>query len=364
MYALNSRRTHRDAALSWRTIGCTVLTGLLSALLGCQMSPSPDPVAPVAVERAWGTPTPKTLTDQTQPAARWGSIEVIARVNGRPIERSELVALLIGGRGVEVMEQMVALEAARQLAVERELTVSAADIDAEYDRSLDALLGKENIKNDPDSLRRKAGESLLGEMLARRGVSRVEYRMVMKRNAYLRKLAEAGLELDEAQLRREFERTHGERVEIRHVQLASRADVDHVLEQGRAGVDFAELARRYSANEHSRDSGGLLPPFSADDEQIPAALRRAAFSLDPGTESGAIRVDDWVHLIRVERRIPALPISFEQARDAVERSLRERLVADRMQRSYADLLRGDGIEIVDPTLRDLYDQRQSKVPRQ
>ena len=297
----------------------------------------------------------------TDPAARDVDELAIAFVDGDPIPRSDLIDLLLDGHGVGAFEQLLVLHTARRLADEKGLTISRADIDAEYDRSIRSLLG-ETVVGDPEHLRRQAGEAMLDDVLASRNLSRSEFELVMRRNAYLRKIVLADLEVTDEQLQEEFARRYSEQVEIRHIQLASRAGVDKILAQRSADIDFGELAMRYSANRQTGEKRGLLPPFSADDPIIPKALREVAFSLPVGGESAAIQIDDWYHLIRVERRIPARGTSLEDVRGDVEESLRRRLTDAHMQALYAELFGSADIRIVDPKLRELFYKRHGDHP--
>lgn len=335
----------------------------MSATLGCQTTP---PSTPTRVEDAWtpphafvpDSPGRSALPTGADPASPAVDGLAIAFVGGVPIPRGDLIDLLIEGHGVGAFEQLLVLHSARRLADERGLTITHADVDAEYDRAIQSLLG-ETVVGDPAHLRRQAGETLLDDLLASRNLARSEFAVVMQRNAYLRKLVLADLEVTEPQLRDEFARRYGERVEIRHIQLVSRSDVGKVVAQRAAGVDFGELAMRYSANRGTGEKRGLLPPFAADDPDIPKALRDAAFSLPVGRESETIQVADWYHLIRVERRIPARRASFDDVRGDLERSLRPRLTDAHMQTLYAELFGIADIRIVDPKLRELFFQKHA-----
>lgn len=250
------------------------------------------------------------------------------------------------------------LEKAEGLAVQRGLKITQEDVDAEYALALENLLG-DVAPDDSPELRRRAAETVLAEVLASRRVSRREFMIVTRRNAILRKILAAEMSFDDAQLREEFERLYGERVEIRHIQLASRGDVDRVLLQRKAGVDFGELAVQASANRESGRRQGLLPPFAANDPGVPPLLRERAFSLEVGQESAPLYVDGWYHLIRVERRLPAKAAPFDAVRQDVERSLRARLTDPGMQELYTRLFREAKIEIHDPKLRELFFEKHA-----
>ncbi len=66
------------------------------------------------------------------------------------------------------------------------------------------------------------------------------------------------------------------------------------------GADFAEVARRESADSGSREQGGELPTFGRG--QMVPAFDRAAFSLPVGQLSEPVVTTYGAHLIKVERR--------------------------------------------------------------
>ena len=274
-------------------------------------------------------------------------------MDGTPITWSYVIDLLIEGHGVSLLEQIIVLAKAERLAAQRGLKITQGDVEAEYALALENLLG-DVASDDSPELRRRAGEAVLAEVLASRNVSRREFMIVTRRNAILRKILGAEMGFDDAQLREEFDRLYGERVEIRHIQLASRTEVDRVVQQLEAGADFGELAVQASANRESGRRQGLLPPFSANDPGVPPLLREKAFSLEVGRESDPLYVDGWYHVIRVERRLPARTVPFDAVREDVERSLRARLTDPGMQELYARLFREARVEIHDPKLRELF----------
>ncbi len=279
--------------------------------------------------------------------------DVVAYVGDHPINRDQVMNLLIEGHGVGVLEQLIVLHAAQRVVDQRGIKVTQADIDAEHDRTLDKLLGDAPAQ-DAEELRRRAGETVLNEMLASRNISRDEFMIVTRRNAILRKIVLADLQFDEDQLRKEHARQFGERAEIRHVQLAKPSEVDRVVRRLEAGDDIGELAFQFSANRASGEQKGLLPMFTRDDEDVPALLRRRAFEMSAGQRSEALLIDGWYHVIRLERRLPADPRPFDTVRDEVERGLRNRLADVAMQELYAQLFRDARLDIVDPHFRRLF----------
>ncbi len=329
----------------WAAVALT-----LGALSGCA-TPREQQAKPVA--DAWQqsrsqppagaeAPSPDTAVPATVG-------EPIARVDGRPIGRERFLDLLIAGRGVSVLDELIVLDLARHEAEQRNLVVSESDLEAERDRTLRSLLSTLPAA-DAEHFDRRAAEAVLDNILFSRGISRQEFDIGTLRNAYLRRLADAGLTIAQDDIQAEYLRVYGERVRVRHIQLLSAADAQQVQQQLEAGADFAELARRHSANPLTAPGGGLLEPFGRADPAVPALLREAAFRLQKGDVSNAIRVDNWYHLLKIEDRLPAVEVPLEQVRGELERRARDRLLEVEVQRLSADLFSRARVEIADAAL--------------
>ena len=280
----------------------------------------------------------------------------IATVDGRAIARHRVVDLLLRGHGAGVLEQLIVLGAAEALSAERGLTVTAQDFDREYERALRHLV-------DPlaeltgGAFDREAAEGVLDTVLSNRNISGEEFRIGIRRNTYLRAIVEADQAVTEEQLRIELERTFGPRLRVRHIQLATRGEAARTQERLAAGEDFADLAKRYSANLSSAETGGLLEPFSVQDQDVPALLRDTASRLEPGQVSAAIRIGQWYHILRLDERLPAQEVEFETVRQGLEGRLRDRLAEPAMRDLYESLITGAAVRIHDPVLRAAYERK-------
>lgn len=283
----------------------------------------------------------------------------IAIVDGRPIGRNRVVDLLLRSHGVGVLEQLIGLELAERAATENGLSVAESDVDFEFDLALRRL-------SDPLSpssaapADREAAEGLLDSVLAERNLSREEFLVTLRRNAYLRKIVQSQQVITEDQLQSEFHRRFGERVLVRHIQLGSAAEAGRVQDRLNAGEDFADLAGRYSVNTTSARKQGLLNPFSVDDEEIPAALRQAAFALTPGQVSNVVRVGEWYQLLKLERALPAEQRDFDEVRGEMERDLRVRVSEAAMRELYEKLFQQARIDVRDPSIRPAFERKRGR----
>jgi peptidyl-prolyl cis-trans isomerase SurA len=98
---------------------------------------------------------------------------------------------------------------------------------------------------------------------------------------------------------------------------AARRRADELLKALEQGEDFAKLARAQSDGPTgSRTRGGLME--TSPGGYAIAAVNQAIESLPIGQLSGVIEGPDSFHIVKVERRRPAGPASFEEVQDKIK----------------------------------------------
>jgi len=337
-----------------------VMLALSAALAGCEDPPEwwkkhwgkPEPTVsmPTTAESATqpaGEPTTQAATPAPKPApapapgASGGA--VMAYVNDQPIYMAELSRLLISGYGREVAQQLIANELVRQQAARQNVTVCEADLDAEHDRTLRNMFG---TVDDPNQR-----ERLLDQLLTRNRVSQEQWRLTMRRNALLAKLAEKSLTVTEEDLKEEFARQHERKVEVQHIQTASLADAQEVLRKLASGEPFAAMVAKHSIGPSAR-SGGMLAPFGAKDTGTPPAIREAALAMRKvGEVSDPIQVGTAFHLVKLVRILEPKDVKFENVKGALRAAVRRRKIKALQQDILQILIRGATVQYVNPILK-------------
>lgn len=277
-------------------------------------------------------------------------------VNGRPISERRIIDTLMEAHGLEIMQQIIIVELARAECARLGLHVTPADIEAERRLALDQIARESNM--DPGESSEANKQQALQTMLEQKGVSMTEFLLSMERNAHLRKIVARDFSIDEQTLREEFARTHGERVQVRHIQVPVREPgrLNDALTLLDRGADFADVARELSVNVDTAPRGGELPPFAFDDDRIDPLLREAAFSLAEGERSAPVRTDRYYHILKLERRIPPQNLRFEDVRDQVEAAMRERVLTGKMRDLVTELFNRADIKVVHPAMRARYQE--------
>ncbi len=282
----------------------------------------------------------------------------VAVVNGEEIARRDLINLLIETRGLMQLQQLVLGRLAEQETRRLNLTVTPADIEREYELTLEA--DRFNGK-DKDHLTPTRREQLIADWLRTRAISRAELDIAIRRQTHLRKIAEQRIVISQDMLEQEFRIKHGPRAEVRHIQLGAPRAWPTLKERIDRGDDFENLVRDFSENILTREKGGLIPPIAReDDPTVPSIFAKVAFELAPGQVSNLFEAEGSFHVLKLERLIPADDVSMESARDALETALRARLVAQEMQKLGEQLLVKSKLLINDPTLKKQYEERLKK----
>lgn len=277
-------------------------------------------------------------------------VDVIAYVGESPINRSQLVDLLIAGHGVGLLEQLIALEQVRAESRRQGVTVTDDDIRAEADLALARLLSP-IPPADPDApLDRETAERLLDEVLAQRNVSRDEYMLVVERNAHLRALVNANTKVTQRELREEQQRAYRPTAYLRHIQVRNESQAEQVRSLLASGADASAVARDMSVNRRTALDGGRIKPFTRDDDAIPQPIRDAAFAMKPGEVSLPIRDGQWIHVLKLDRLETPPPASLGSERKKLEDRLRRRRIDSEMHTLFRTLFDRSDIRIIDPVL--------------
>jgi foldase protein PrsA len=310
---------------------------------GCNLlaPPSPAAAAPAA---------------QTQPAASpWTTdqADLAATIDGRPISQARLNELLLKAYGYDALQQIVRSDVVEEAGQKDGVTINEQDIQKETVETLDTVA--------PD-LQAGEQERILTAILAERHVPRAYWDMTMRRNAILRKLALQRVKVTDAMLQEEFSRQYGQKVTVRHIQLANTTDAQKVLDLLGKGADFAELARRFSINQRTAGSGGMLGTFSRDSTEVPPGLLKAAFDLEDGQISEIIQVDRYFHVLRRESSEARKDVRFDDVKATLRDQVVKTAVRQAQMQLLANLLQDVNLNVLNPELRKQAAKEQLETP--
>lgn len=249
---------------------------------------------------------------------------VVARVNGEPIHRSELVALkeMLPPQARQLPDQQLyprLLDEAVSLA----LVVQAAH--------------KTKVIDDP----------------------LVRLRMQLASNQVLEDAYFGSIinkEITQDKLRERYEdyikaNPSREEVKARHILVPTEAEAKEIIAELNKGADFATLAREKTTDPSGKASGGELGWFSRD-EMVPA-FAAAAFKLKKGeyTQTPVKTQFGW-HVIKVEDKRVGKPASYEEMAPRLAQQMAQELASARVKQlaaaSHIEVFRPDGSPMPPP----------------
>jgi peptidyl-prolyl cis-trans isomerase C len=106
-----------------------------------------------------------------------------------------------------------------------------------------------------------------------------------------------------------------EEVRARHILVVSEDEAKAILEQIKAGGDFATLAKEKSKDPGSADGGDL--GYFTKDQMVPQ-FAEVAFKMYPGQLSNPVKTEFGWHIIKVEDKRIKQPPEFEKVKDQIE----------------------------------------------
>lgn len=285
----------------------------------------PAATAAPAPPPAEKTPEPPKPVPATIPA-------VVARVNGQPIPKSAFDRMLKqmetqAGQAVPpnrrdeiyraVLDQLVTYTALVHEAKARRIEVPADEAKKAGDAKIAEL--RQQIP-DPKAFDRA---------MAERNMTLDRLRQDIRNDLAINRMMEAELAglppVSDADVQEFYQKNPDEFSGVRasHILIRpdgfdeaskkkARAQAEDVLKQARAGADFAELARKHSADGSAQQGGDL--GFFTRTAMVPA-FSKAAFALKPGEISEVVETQFGFHVIKAtERKDVALPEASEKIR--------------------------------------------------
>jgi foldase protein PrsA len=301
----------------------------------------------------------------------------VATFHSEQITMEELQRPLIEAYGLNVMLNLVQLHAAEASAKRRNITITEADVQAEKDRTYLELARQGSTKQISDmeiaeekgdkataeKLRKEVladGETLLDQFLTQKRLTRPEFDISMRTNAYLRKLMEPTVEgaITDKMIDDAYRFRYGEKVQVAHIQCQNMQEIAEVRKRLARQEDFRTVAMALSRNVRTGPLGGELPPFSRQQTIVSQVFVDTAFALKEGEVSEPVNTGGAFHLIKLLKRIEPKVVKKEDVAESLRRDLHAAMLAQGMQQARADLFQSAlaSLKVTDPTLKAQFER--------
>lgn len=247
--------------------------------------------------------------------------ETIASIDGEKITKDELYDVLVGQYGATTLSALIDNKIIEIEADKEKITVSAKEIEDEYNAYVDSY----------------GGEEALSAALKQSGISEDDLKVDIENYFKLEKLLEPRVEITEEELKTYFDENKEsfvelEQVEASHILVEDEATATEVAEKLASGGDFADLAAEYSTDTANTESGGELGYFAKGD--MVEEFENTAFSMEVGTISDPVKTDYGYHIIKVTDKKEAKEAVFEEHKEEIN----EILFNEKIQSEYTTWL--------------------------
>jgi peptidyl-prolyl cis-trans isomerase C len=121
----------------------------------------------------------------------------------------------------------------------------------------------------------------------------------------------------------------------------ARKEIEDILNRVKKGEDFAGLAKQYSQCPSNAKGGDL--GFMGRGQTV-KPFEDAAFSLKAGEMSGIVETEFGFHIVRVMERRQERKVPYEEAKDALEKHLKDSRIKEEVGRYVGNLRANSKVE--------------------
>lgn len=307
-----------------------------------------------------GTPAPDVgAAAATPPRGAGGdtaytSTQPVAFVNGETITLADLRAPLIEVAGGQVLAEVVIDRMLDRRLTDAKIALTPEHLEAERAMLVEVLT--------PEAAEGGADEAarLLAEVRRRRGLGDRRFTALLRRNAAMRALVRDQVNVTPEALQRAYRLAYGEQYVARIIVVPTLQDAARLRDTlAGGGTSFADLAVKRSTDP-SAVQGGLLPPISPVDEEVPKPIRDALVSMDgEGTKlSDAIALPNGYAILNLERKEAARAVELSDVQDDLTDVVRRSAERVLMQQLARELLAAANVTVLDPALSEGWRQQR------
>lgn len=295
----------------------------------------------------------RTIAPPTQGDGTKAAPEVLAEVNGKKIEKKEIVQEAFRQHYKEILDNRIKIVLIESACKANNITISREEEEAEILKMAGAF--------------GFTSQEWLDTILSERGISPEVYRSdIIRPLLAIRKLAGTRLQISEADVEKEFQAAYGPSVQLRQIVHDSRSEMEKIRENLSAHPDvkdlFATEAKNSSVDPASAAYGGMIRPIRK--HTTPPEIEQAVFALNPGEISEII---EWPQgnfiLFQCVEHFPEVPVNREEVREALTIKVRDAKTREVSEQVFTELQNRANIQDVlnDPNLSKQFPQLAARV---
>ena len=234
--------------------------------------------------------------------------ETVAKFNGEAISKDELYSDMVEQYGAATVDKIISEKIVAAEAKKQKVTVKASELNEEI----------ENLKAS------YGGEEAFNSALKSNNTSLAFLKKDLKNYLTIKKLLEPEINITDKEMKTYFDENKdtfavAEQIKASHILVADEKTANEVKQKLNDGADFAELAKKYSTDDSTKDSGGELGYFAKG--TMVTEFDNVAFGLAVGEVSKPVKTEYGYHIIKVEAKKQATEANYNDSKDEIKATL-------------------------------------------
>ncbi|AKO91360.1 MULTISPECIES: foldase protein PrsA [Priestia] len=247
--------------------------------------------------------------------------QVVASVDGSDITKDDVYNLLADQNGAAAVDTLITEKIIDKEAEKEDIKITAKQVNQELD----------------DLKEQYGGEDTFNQTLEASGVSLSSLKEDIKKNKEIEELLRPSIKITEKEMKEYFNENkdsfaQAAQVKASHILVDDEKTAKEIKEKLDKGEDFATLAKKYSTDTATSESGGELGYF--EEGTMTDEFDKKAFSMKKGEISDPVKTDYGYHIIKVEDVKEAKQASYKDSKAQVK----EAIFNEKLQTEYSTWL--------------------------
>jgi foldase protein PrsA len=234
--------------------------------------------------------------------------ETVAKFNGEAISKDDLYSEMVDQYGAATIDKIIGDKIVAAEAKKQKINITNSILNKEVEK-LKASYG---------------GEEAFKQALESNNTTLAFLKQDLKNYLTIKQLLEPQIEITEEEMKTYFDENkdsfaEAEQIKASHILVPDEKTANEVKQKLNDGGDFAELAKDYSTDDSTKDSGGDLGYFAKG--TMVSEFEDVAFGLAVDQVSKPVKTEFGYHIIKVEAKKKAKEANYNDSKEEIKETL-------------------------------------------
>jgi foldase protein PrsA len=234
--------------------------------------------------------------------------ETVAKFNGEAISKDDLYSEMVEQYGAATIDKIIGDKIVAAEAKKQKINITNSILNKEFEK-LKASYG---------------GEEAFKQALESNNTTLAFLKQDLKNYLTIKQLLEPQIEITEEEMKTYFDENkdsfaEAEQIKASHILVPDEKTANEVKQKLNDGGDFAELAKDYSTDDSTKDSGGDLGYFAKG--TMVSEFEDVAFRLAVDQVSKPVKTEFGYHIIKVEAKKKAKEANYNDSKEEIKETL-------------------------------------------